>query len=59
MRCTQDCNQGRACKCLPITTEDDPVYDFDYIAEIFRDLFALIGFVLMLALIAFAWGYNT
>jgi hypothetical protein len=51
--CNQDCNQGRTCDC-----DDQPVYDFDYIAEIFRDLFALIGFVLMLALIAFVWGYN-
>lgn len=37
--------------------EDEP-FNFDYIIELFRDLFALIGFVMMLAIIAFAWGYN-
>lgn len=57
--CNGDCQQSDTCPAreLPITM-DEPLFTFDHIAELFRDLLALIGFVAMLAIIAFAWGYN-
>jgi hypothetical protein len=51
-----DCPARQACE-LPITMEDNQPLSFDDIATMVRDLFALIGFVLMLAIIAFAWVY--
>lgn len=57
MTCTHDCNQGRACTCMPITMEDDePVVTFDNIVDYAFSLFAAIGVLATTGGIAFLVG---
>ena len=61
MSCTQDCNQGRACKCqqaceLPITMADE--FTFEWVIRWLWTGMAWLGFFSMLALIGFLWGYS-
>jgi hypothetical protein len=58
MSCNHNCNQGRSCSCkeLPITMEDD-FMNFDWAVRWLWTGFAWFGFVSMLALIAFFFGY--
>lgn len=59
-----DCRQGRDCPVrqaceLPITMEDEPPFSFDWAARLVRNFFAAFGFIAMLVLICFFYGYKS
>lgn len=59
-----NCHQGRDCparksKELPITMEDEPPFSFDWLMRVIWEAMRWVGVVLLIAVIAFVWGFKS
>lgn len=68
--CNHNCNQGRDCPArkaeakpeptaLSITMEDELPFSFDWAARLVRNFFAAFGFIAMIGLICFSYGWKS
>ena len=58
MTCTNDCSQGRKCTCMSVTMEDEQPFSFDWVMRAIWSAMRWVGVILLIAVVAFVWGYS-